>query len=262
MTTSYELYDGQVTLSFSPGIHSYEVSGPLICAPGDPPFKVPSVTGITGVIGKGGGLVQWAANQATYFLRDSLRSATGESVQELIASDSVWNDGRFAHRRKKEEAADIGSIAHAWVEQLLRGGVAASPIEPRAKSCCDAAVAWLSKYLPHGLAFERKIYSRRYGFAGTLDKIAVIDGQLCLIDWKTGNAVYPEHRLQTAAYAAAYTEETGQEIKKRWIVRLGKTDGKFEAHEITDGLRSDFATFLAAKEIWTWQQAQKSRNGK
>lgn len=52
--------------------------------------------------------------------------------------------------------------------------------------------------------------------------------RLALIDWKSSNYLYPEYRLQTAAYQRADTEEHGTPYQERWIIRLGKEDGEFE----------------------------------
>ena len=49
-----------------------------------------------------------------------------------------------------------------------------------------------------------KVYSRTFGFAGTLDAICTIAGRRGLLDIKTGRSgVYPEVALQLAAYAHA-----------------------------------------------------------
>ena len=253
MSATYSLYGGRVKLEFDPGKHSYFVHTENNGAGA----YVPSVTAITGVIGKGGGLLQWGANQATSYLRKQFEQASEEEWAELIHDDKLWDDARFAHRRMKQEAADIGSQAHKWIESLLRGTEEPLPADRQVKSACEAAMRWLSQNIPEALDCERKVFSVRYGYAGTLDKVAVIHGERCVLDWKTGNAIYPEHKIQTAAYAKAYTEETGEEISCRWLIRLGKKDGKFEPVQLTEGLEDDFKAFLAAKELWTWQQRQR-----
>ena len=250
MSATYSLYGGRVKLKFDPGKHSYFVRTENNGAGS----YVPSVTAITGVIGKGNGLLQWGANQATYYLRKQLEQAREEEWGELIRQDTLWNEARFAHRKIKQEAADIGTQAHKWIEGFLRGEQQPPPAKEEAKSCCEAAVRWLAENKPTTLAQERKVYSVRHRYAGTLDKVAVIHGVRCVLDWKTGKAIYPEHRLQTAAYAQAYEEETGTKIYCRWLIRLGKEDGQFQPVKLTEGLEDDFRAFLAAKELWKWKQ--------
>ncbi len=46
--------------------------------------------------------------------------------------------------------------------------------------------------------------------------------QLIVGDWKTGSRIYADHALQLAAYAQAYKEQTGKEIKVGIIVHVSK----------------------------------------
>lgn len=43
-----------------------------------------------------------------------------------------------------------------------------------------------------------------------------------VIDWKSGNAIYPEYGEQLAGYAIAYEEQTGVKIKYGYIVCVTK----------------------------------------
>jgi len=42
--------------------------------------------------------------------------------------------------------------------------------------------------------------------AGLVDCIAMINDQLALFDWKTGNGVYDDHKIQLAAYKSLWEE--------------------------------------------------------
>jgi hypothetical protein len=69
---------------------------------------------------------------------------------------------------------------------------------------------------------ERFVYSRRDNFVGKFDFTMEADGGVCMGDLKTGNGLYPTVAMQTAAYAKAYTEETGSVIVGRWAIRVAK----------------------------------------
>ena len=245
-------YAGEVLLEFDQGKHSYTADG----------VTVPSVTQITGVLSKDA-LLQWGANQSAYFLRDRLRGASEEELLGMIGDDGLFNEARFAHRRKKEEAADIGTQAHQWIERVLRWEQdrTKKPEAPEVRRCCEAALAFLDASKLRHVSTEQRIYSRRYGYAGTLDKIALLAGRHVVLDWKTGSGIWPEHRLQTAAYAAAWEEEHGADIPVRIIVRLGKQDGKFHVQQLA-GWREDFKVFRACKQILDWRAKHKTKNAK
>ena len=108
------------------------------------------------------------------------------------------------------------------------------------------------------IATEFKIFSRKHMYAGTCDLDAVIDGERCIVDFKTSSGIYPEMLLQTAAYQFARAEELyggelwGDQPNKydaRWIVRFDKKTGKFEAKRFDD-FESDFQGFLGALQLY------------
>jgi translation initiation factor 2B subunit (eIF-2B alpha/beta/delta family) len=121
------------------------------------------------------------------------------------------------------------------------------------------------------LRTERKIYSRKYQYAGTLDGLATVDScqdvaccgriyqdELSLIDWKSSNHLRTEYLYQTAAYQQAEQEEFGCDIKARWILRLGKEDGKFEAW-YEQNFEQDFEAFLGCLNLYRANKAVEKR---
>lgn len=195
-----------------------------------------------------------------------------------------------AHKEKLEEAGEVGHTAHAWIEDYIKLTLAvkvASPTElslaqeklldhtiaypkdERAASACKAALDWMYQHNVRWLGTERKIYSRLHKYAGTLDGLCIVDScqnphcckkefkdRLTVSDWKTSNYLYTEYLLQTAAYQSAYIEEMsvtdphGPLVTDRWVIRLGKDDGGFEAwHADWDDFLVDFAAFRQALEL-------------
>src|SRR4051812_36646581 len=83
-------------------------------------------TSVLGVIAKPA-LIQWAANEACKYAKDAfaaLINASPEGVPiafSVPAVETILNDARTAHRRKKEDAADKGTDLHALVEVYVRG---------------------------------------------------------------------------------------------------------------------------------------------
>ncbi len=242
-----ELYGGEVVLAFNKVKHSYHVTEDGNTR------QVPSVTQIIGVLEKPG-LVQWSANCAAELLAERLRP--GQSLDEVeIAelSDAI----RFAHRRVSGRAKGVGALAHDWLQRYLAGVLAgekvapALPVNAQAQRACLAAVEWLDSHHFEPLAVEQIIYSRRHGYAGTTDFPAKIDGRHSVVEWKTAAAIYPEFRLQVAGYAQALWEMNDHPMADRWIVRLGKDDGVFEAVCLPREQKDvDLRAFLAAKTLF------------
>jgi hypothetical protein len=247
------LYDGQVRLCFDERKHRYSVS-----VRQDPPLPewretvdVPSVTSILSAVGSDGALVQWAANCAASFVAGRLKPGmvlTQKDIDELVGC------ARMAHAYERDDAARVGTAVHDWIRRYIAADMPKSfdlPEGLRARAACEAARKWMSEVRYWPLLTETCIYSRKYGYAGTLDVVgmASANGVASIVDWKTSNRIYPKHRMQTAAYAKAYSEMTGLRVRHRWIVRIGK-EGELEPLYLPpETLAPDFDAFLAAKDM-------------
>ena len=103
------------------------------------------------------------------------------------------------------------------------------------------------------------VASLRHGYGGTLDAIAVIDGETWLLDVKTGTGVYRETGLQLAAYGFAdFIGRPG--IPRRFrlprATRFGVIHVRPERARLVEYHvdRGTFAAFLEARRLYAWQQ--------
>ena len=141
-------------------------------------------------------LAPWAAKAAAeYAIANLDRLALlppGQAVREVKGAPWATRDA----------AADLGTAVHALIEAQATG-------RPSPDLCAEAGplVAAFDQFAvdhrPVWVASEQTVFSRRYGYAGTLDAICVLDNRVTLLDVKTGRGVYPEVCLQLAAYAHA-----------------------------------------------------------
>jgi hypothetical protein len=247
------LYDGTVRLRFGENRHVYDVS--IKQLPPLPewsePVRVPSVTAILGAVGSEGALVRWAANCAASFVAGRLKPGMVLTQQDI---DELVGGARTAHAYELDDAARVGTAVHDWIRRYIAADMPESfdlPEGLRARAACEAAKSWISEVRYWPLLTETCIYSRKYGYAGTLDVVGMASakGVASIVDWKTGKRIYPKHRMQTAAYAKAYSEMTGLRVRHRWIVRIGK-EGELEPLYLPPAtLAPDFRAFLAAKDI-------------
>lgn len=242
MARFVKLYGGDVTLEFDEGRHAYvwrEIGKP-----------VAGVTSILKLLDKPA-LVQWSANCAVEYIQKSyvnLREQGGEI--EPTAFLSICQEAKTAHRRISREATDIGSLVHAFAEKVLVDRRAGLPTEPQAAKGAQAFLSWFHAHKIEPIHVERMVLSKTWYYAGTVDFYGHIDGELCVLDFKTSSGLYLEMPLQLAAYAIAISEETGERIDTGWIVRLGKRDGKCVPYRIpiTNGLRD---AWLRVREAHT-----------
>lgn len=241
MKTLHELYDGSVKLTFDDFRHSYVLENGT---------KVPSVTSILSVIAKPA-LVSWAANQATDYIASQIKP--GVSYDE-VQLNNIFQAGRKAHTQRKQETADIGSLIHLWIKDFIMGKNPELPINDMMKQSINNFLEWKEKHNVKFILSEQPVYSKEYGYCGTLDFVASIDKQLFLGDIKTSNAIYKEYLLQLAAYGIARSEEfPNEDYKAQGIIRISR-DGTFEFTTSEDP-NAAFDAFLAAKGIYDWQQS-------
>jgi hypothetical protein len=240
------LYGGAVRLGFEPGgggkKRGYTLNGTL----------VPSVTEITGIVGgNNDGLLQWAVNQAMDCVREGLKP--GQKIDELTIG-RLLETAKFAHRRQRDDAAAIGKLVHGWVEDRIKarlglGPESPKPVNEKALAGVEAFLEWEQRERVQYVASERKIASQKHQYAGTLDILAKLSGALSLLDIKTNKRVSKQHYFQTAGYALALEEESGEPLERRVILHLDKETGQPKIHERTE-CKADFDAFLAARELY------------
>lgn len=235
---AFELYDGAVSLNFDEAKHAYRVNGKWI----------PSVTTALGTIAKPA-LVPWAAKMAAELVANELKP--GVALDE-VAIRELAERAKNAHRDRARQAAGIGTDVHTWAERFARGENPPMPINPQIRSGVDAFISWTKQHDFRPVYLERKVFSRRHEYAGTVDAVAYIDGVAAVADWKTSSGIWDEYRLQLAAYQQALSEEgVIDEDTDRWIVRFDKESGEFEAVKLPrDTYERDARGFRAALALY------------
>ena len=125
--------------------------------------------------------------------------------------------------------------------------------------------AWFEATQPKVLDREFVLFNEEPQYAGTGDLLAEIKGERYLIDFKTGQDIWPEHELQVSAYANAIadmtmtttdvdekekviTVETDVQKPKTAILQVGYRRNKrgWKFTEIAD----KYDLFLASYRIW------------
>lgn len=136
--------------------------------------------------------------------------------------------------RKMKAAGDIGTLFHSWVEECIEqrhnpysNSLSANAIA-RVEGMMASFSAWAASVDGVIDRTELKVISRRYKYSGTLDAVGTLDGKPCLYDWKTCSHIYSDMNLQLAAYAQAYKEQTGVDVKQGLIVHVSKSKPDFK----------------------------------
>jgi hypothetical protein len=214
-------------LAFDDAKHRYLYAG----------MPVPSVTTILQTVAKPV-LVPWAVKMTSEHWLGAVKA--GRTDFDILDKES-----RGIHRKKASDAASIGTNVHHYAECFFKKLPLPILQTDEAKRGADAFHKWAEATNVEVLAVERRIYSKEFGYAGTVDLVARINGILSVADYKTSSGIYPEMRLQTAAYQHALQEEKKMEFGPRWIIRFDKKTGEFEDKAFPD-FESDFSGFKGA----------------
>lgn len=265
----YKFYDGQVTIEYDYDKHIYSLVTPTGLE------QLISSSSVGKIIDKSDALVPWACKMMEQKLLATVPMlmempdgqqgflSTEEGFKKLVAA------AKTAHKDKLEDAGKVGSVVHDWIERYIKAQISNVsfsldvPEEERARNGVCAALNWMNQHKVRWISTERKVYSRQYKYAGTLDGLCYVSScsdprccpvaftnRLTVADWKTSNYLYIEYILQVTSYLVAYNEETNANAVDRWIIRLGKDDGEFDPwHLGPETLQDDMAAFLLALDL-------------
>jgi hypothetical protein len=230
---------------------------------------LPSVTTILSVVGKPA-LINWAANQAKAEVIDVAADFYIDlQFQPDLLSRPAFITGlearlTGARRDQKilEKAGDIGSSIHKRIEWVLSAelgvpGREPEALEPEAQNAFNEWLQWRESVNFKPVLLEQQVYSLRHGYAGTMDVYAEVNGEMSVIDWKSGKAIYREAYLQNAAYAEALREMKHGEPESGYIVRLPKIAGQgFEVARLDKkDLRRNLDLFIGVIDLWKFVTA-------
>jgi hypothetical protein len=274
---SYFFYNGTIELRFDKEEHKYylvEELGNLSVRKG--------VTTVCHIIDRSAALIPWSAKRvAEKIIRlvptTELSGELWLKPMSLAFFTELVMQAKRAPQEEKEEAGDIGHMAHECLEDSIRHALLYTddhivrelknlPQDEKAATAANSGFNWMKAHNVRWIETEGKIYSREHGYAGTMDGLAYVDScsdpaccrkhftdHLSLIDWKSSNGLHIEFLFQTASYVHAKQEESGIKIEDRWVLRLGKNEeeaGKFEPWYMgPEDFKLDFDAFLACLHL-------------
>lgn len=144
------------------------------------------------------------------------------------------------------KAAEFGTAVHACTELLDLNELDESSVEPEWRPYVDAYLKWKDTAHPDVLHIEDRLACSKY--AGTLDRIVRINGELWVIDLKTTSSIHPHVGVQLAAYAALAEKFYGGTYR-RAALQL-REDGSFKVFEFAS--IKDETCFNALLGIYHW----------
>ena len=240
-TIRYHTSD-KVLLEYDHAAHSYVVEEE----------KVPNVTTlIDGVFPKY--LTEWAARCGADYWKEHYGTHEASDMYHGIIR---------AHNDVSGAARDIGHETHYWLEEYINSSIKnpnevdwkLGALSDKAKNAVQAFIKWEASHDIVWMGSEKKVYSKDYGYAGTVDAIAMINGKYCIVDFKTSAKIYKEAYVQLSAYAQAVEEIHGMPVDLAVVLRLDKEEDKYQEAAF---IPSDyFHVFLMAMQMKKFQSTR------
>jgi hypothetical protein len=209
--------------------------------------RVPGVTTILSRFKESGGLIHWA-----------------------------WKlgiDGKD-YRAERDAAADAGTIAHALVEQYIHDEKPTVPagtdkeVAKKARRAFKSYLEWekrtqleILEDKTFGRCTEVSLTSKSLMVGGTIDAIGVIEGRVCLLDWKSSNGVYCDYILQLAAYVEIWNENNpGSRISNGGaeLIRFSKENADFSHHHF-EGFDDEIEAFRLMRRLYDLDKKIRKR---
>src|SRR5574343_598665 len=192
----------------------------------------------------------WSEKKQTYYPSVTAITAylpKGKFFERYLADqDSFEESQRFL-----KEAGERGTRIHEATELLDRGeslvyGSTALTDEEYAL-IAHGYINWHTKYQPQMEQIELSMVSDKHKLGGTLDRIAMIDGERTLVDIKSSrSAIWDSPWIQVACYADMFeTLHPTQQIDAVAILRL--TEKRKDGYEYVirdrDEWKEDYKQF-------------------
>lgn len=108
-----------------------------------------------------------------------------------------------------EVARARGERTHRAIHYYNEGDLDWSTLDDGDRPRVNAWLRFIEQRKFQILKAEFRVYSRRYGYAGTGDVLGLLDGKLALADFKLGKPEDVAADLQTSAYVGALYEMKG-----------------------------------------------------
>ena len=164
--------------------------------------RVPGTTTITGRFKDAGGLIQWAWKQGI----------EGNDINRI-----------------RDDAGDSGNLAHGMIdcwllgkEQPAREARFTDEQWAHALNAFEQFKRWVTATRITITHSEMPLISEAHRFGGTLDAVGVLDGALCLLDWKSSGGIYADYIVQLGGYSILWHEVHGERFAECHLARFDK----------------------------------------
>lgn len=181
--------------------------------------------------------------------------------------ESAWkeywwrNVGFEAADEIGKESAEFGTRVHKLVElKLTKNGDLLA--DTKVQQCALEIIGYLGENNITPLigewkdSLEVEVKDTKLGLIGHFDLAAMVDGQPCIVDFKTSNQMRKSFPLQKAAYAKMANKQLGLKIDTGLTIRSHwnkeKQEVEFEVKKYDNLIKKYWPRFKACLVVWKY----------
>ena len=228
---------------------------------------LPSVTSVRNMAGQPHALVSWKIAKVCDRAVDELETLNAMMTRSRRPRERVLEKNRrkearawlrAAHEEERDRAAGRGTAVHKAAEAGVAPSdvtdyedpesgaiIAADEIRPKLRQY----LAWLRESGAEVLLKERQVWNLALGYAGSFDLLCRFpNGELWIVDLKTGSHTYSDHVLQQIAYLMAEFVGADDVVDEAATALLHQVAGVAILHLQDDGW--DFIKPVIDAEAW------------
>lgn len=144
-----------------------------------------------------------------------------------------------------EYASQRGIAVHKATELYDTGDLDEAALDPVIVPYLDAWKKFKAENNVTITDFETKLYNQTHKYAGTFDRVVIMNDERWVIDIKATAALSPAVGVQLAGYAGLTT------VKRRGAVQL-LPSGQYKLQEYSS--KTDWPTFISLLTIFNWRK--------
>jgi len=163
-----------------------------------------------------------------------------------------------------DNKAEIGTVAHRMIldyflDQETDFSECSKEVIDKAENSFLSFLEWTKNREVKPLFVEKSMVSEVELFGGTFDFYGLIDGEKTLVDFKTGNGIYPEYFYQLAGYSILL-EEVGMKVRKGMILNIPRTEDERFLFQSVDSFEREKKVFRHLLSIYWLEKEGKYGN--
>lgn len=193
------------------------------------------------------------ADQLTFDADTHRYQLNGVSLPSVTQVIGYLNDFSQVPPETLERACHFGTAVHKATELYDLGTLDVDSLDPALVPYLDAWKKFLADTGFINEFVEEKVFSKKYGYAGTVDRIGILQRHRSIIDIKSMSSISNSHSIsvQTAGYEQAFSEmwDENKQSFRRYALQL-KGNGNYNLVPYND--MTDFNVFLSCLNIYKW----------